>query len=192
MFLKQPDKNSDYIEYEGIRFEIKRRHVRYFRVEFIGIEPRIITPYGSSVKKILKENIKRIKLKYIKYLKLKKLAEDLQFSFRDNKEFINLVNSHINLFSKELNVKVKEIKFRKMKRMWGNCRSSGVVTLNSKLKNLPEEIIVYIIYHELLHLKVNGGHNKEFKTEIKKKFSNYKKINTELKVFSIKLDESYM
>ncbi|MCK5221920.1 MAG: M48 family metallopeptidase, partial [Candidatus Aminicenantes bacterium] len=83
---------------------------------------------------------------------------------------------------------VKEIKYRKMRRMWGNCRSNGVITLNSRLIKLPENVISYILFHELLHLDERGGHSIRFKRRMKKKFSDHKKIEMDLKSYFIKFD----
>ncbi|MCK4890488.1 MAG: hypothetical protein KAS97_11205, partial [Candidatus Aminicenantes bacterium] len=70
MFFKNPEQENKFLEYEGITFEVIRRRVRYFRVEFHGKIPRMILPPGGNLKKTLKENIKRIKRKYEKYLDL--------------------------------------------------------------------------------------------------------------------------
>ena len=98
------------------------------------------------------------------------------------------MKNYFNLFSKDLGVKYKMVKFRKMRKMWGNCRSNGIITLNSHLVRLPERIVSYIIYHELLHLKVKGGHNSRFKFRMKAKFPDLKEIEEELKTYFIKIN----
>ncbi len=179
---------NKFFEYEGITFEIIRRKVRYFRVEFNGEIPRMILPPGGDQKKVLKENIGRIKRKYEKYLDLIDVAGELKFYKRDSQAFEEIVRRYTELFSKELQVNVREIKYRKMRRMWGNCRSNGVITLNSRLKKLPENVISYIIFHELLHLDERGGHSIRFNRRMKKRFSDHKKIEMELKSYFIKFD----
>ena len=188
MFLKYPDHSINFIEYEGINFEIVRRNVRYFRVEFRGEVPRMIIPPGGNLKRILRENIGRIRIKYDGYLDLSDKARKLEYSDRDLNTFSEIVSKYSEQFSKELRVKVSVIKFRKMRRMWGNCRSNGVITLNSRLAKLPENIISYIVYHELLHLTEKGGHTISFKKRMKEKFYNLKKIEAELRSWFIKFD----
>ena len=188
MFLKYSDQSVNYIEYDGINFEIVRRNVRYFRVEFRGEIPRMILPPGGNLNKILRENIGRIRKKYDGYMELVSKAQDLKSSVRDLTSFREIVHKYSEQFSKELRIKVKIIKFRKMIRMWGNCRSNGVITLNSRLAKLPENIISYIIYHEILHLNEKGGHTIRFKKRMKEKFHDQKKIEGELKSWFIKFD----
>ena len=47
----------------------------------------------------------------------------------------------------------QSIKYRKMKSSYGNCSSSGVITLNVMLMRTGYEIIDYVIAHELCHLR---------------------------------------
>jgi len=48
-----------------------------------------------------------------------------------------------------------------MKSRWGTCRSSGKITLNLRLIELPEPCIEYIVMHELCHL-MHPNHSKAF------------------------------
>ncbi|GAH07688.1 unnamed protein product, partial [marine sediment metagenome] len=41
-----------------------------------------------------------------------------------------------------------------MKNKWSSCSSRGNVTLSSELIGLPNEVVEYVIVHELLHLIV--------------------------------------
>ncbi|MEN8153257.1 MAG: M48 family metallopeptidase [Acidobacteriota bacterium] len=176
------------IDFEGMKFSFIKRNVRYFRVEFRAEGPVLVLPFGEDPILFLKENKKRIKKNYDKLNTRKEIAEKLSFSKRNSEEFNNIVENYFDHFSAELKVKYRAVKFRKMRKMWGNCRSNGIITLNSNLILLPERIISYIIFHELLHLKVRGGHNLRFKTRMKAKFPDIKEIEEELRSFFIKLN----
>lgn len=45
------------------------------------------------------------------------------------------------------------IRLRTMKRTWGSCSASGVITLNPRLIKAPSACIDYVIAHELCHLQ---------------------------------------
>jgi len=50
------------------------------------------------------------------------------------------------------------MRLRKMKRTWGSCSTSGVITLNPRLIKAPQACVDYVIAHELCHLKeMNHG-----------------------------------
>ena len=45
------------------------------------------------------------------------------------------------------------LRYRAMRRSWGNCRSNGVLTFNSRLIQYPPALIAHVIVHELCHLQ---------------------------------------
>jgi predicted metal-dependent hydrolase len=53
------------------------------------------------------------------------------------------------------------MRLRKMKRTWGSCSASGVITLNPRLIKAPQACIDYVIAHELCHLQ-EMNHGKAF------------------------------
>ena len=50
------------------------------------------------------------------------------------------------------------LRLRRMRRRWGSCSASGVITLNTHLVKAPTALLDYVILHELCHLReLNHG-----------------------------------
>lgn len=54
------------------------------------------------------------------------------------------------------------LKLRKMKRRWGSCTRTGVITINEHLIKVPDSCIRSVVVHELCHL-VHMNHGKQFR-----------------------------
>ena len=174
------------MEFEGIPFEVVRRRVRYSRVEFKTAGLRVVVPRGVNPLQILEDNKKSIVKKYHKLIQQRETARKIPMTDWTEEEFSTIISKYLELYSRQLKVKPPTIKFRKMKRRWGSCRSDGIITLNVFLQFVPEHLIAYIIYHELAHLIVRG-HNKKFKAIIANEFPNYRQLDKELNLYGLKL-----
>lgn len=75
---------------------------------------------------------------------------------------------------------IEKLRLRKMKSAWGICYKNKSITLNVLLICCPIEIIDYVIFHELCHLK-HMNHSKEFWSEVKAFHPNYKEAKLWLK-----------
>ena len=68
------------------------------------------------------------------------------------------------------------LKIRKMKGKWGVCNiTNKTITLNLELIKLNPKYLIYVIYHELCHLK-HPNHSKDFWALVEKYVPNYKQI----------------
>lgn len=65
-------------------------------------------------------------------------------------------------WSKHIQVQVKQIQLRPMRRKWASISTTGRLTLNTELLDLPKELGEFVIVHELVHLLV-PNHGKVFK-----------------------------
>lgn len=73
------------------------------------------------------------------------------------------------------------LKIRKMKGKWGVCNiTNKTITLNLELIKLNQKYLIYVIYHELCHLK-HPNHSKDFWALVEKYVPNYKQIKKEMK-----------
>ena len=66
----------------------------------------------------------------------------------------DIFEGRVRTYSKKLGVRVKRIDVKDLRNRWGSLTKSGVINLNLNLVKAPEDIIDYIVLHELCHLKV--------------------------------------
>ncbi|HLP48559.1 MAG TPA: M48 family metallopeptidase, partial [Candidatus Kapabacteria bacterium] len=147
---------------------------------------RVIVPRGIDPLRVLQENKISILKKYHKLISQVETARDKTLIKWPAAQFEAIVASYVDRYSRQLQVRAKEIKFRKMRRRWGSCRSDGIITFNRYLQFVPEKLIAYIVYHELTHLIVRG-HNQRFKKVIALEFPNYRVLDKELNLYGLKL-----
>jgi len=58
-------------------------------------------------------------------------------------------------------VRIGEIRIRTMSSQWGSCSTHGTITLTTALLLLPEELLRYVIIHELAH-RLHRRHSPAF------------------------------
>ncbi len=97
--------------------------------------------------------------------------------WKDNNDFKERVRD----VAKNMEVNVKSLAIRPVKRKWASCSTDGNLNFNSELLNLRKDIYEYVIVHELLlHFNV-PNHGKLWKSLITAHLGNYEKIERKLK-----------
>ncbi len=74
----------------------------------------------------------------------------------------------------------RRITIRSQKTRWGSCSTSGNISLNYRLMRYRQEIIDYVIIHELCHTK-QMNHSKKFWKLVEAIVPDYKILKRELK-----------
>lgn len=149
----------------------------------------IILPQGYNEKyayQLIKKHEKWIKEKYAILSKALELAKKVEIVNRSLKEFKQTIKQLVNEYSKELGVKVNRIYIRDMNTKWASCSPKGNISINKIAKFLPEDLLKYIIYHEMCHL-LEKRHNTKFWSLIAKKLPNYQELELKLLAYLIKL-----
>lgn len=157
------------IEINGtvLTFEIEKRRVKYPRLEFVTGELRLIVPQEykipSDSDKIVQKYRKWISSKNSEIQEAIKSANSygVNLEQKDKKELQSVIDKAIRKIARRLNVKPLAVKIRRMKTKWGSCSKEGNLTFNSLLSNLPDNLIRYVVCHEMIHLKVRR-HDGEF------------------------------
>ena len=74
-----------------------------------------------------------------------------------------------------MGIKYPLVKIRSMKSRWGSCQPGlGIITLNSKMIELPKEAIEYVVLHEFAHF-IHPNHSKDFYGLVEEMMPDWKK-----------------
>jgi predicted metal-dependent hydrolase len=78
-----------------------------------------------------------------------------------------------------LEVRVRAVTFRKMRRKWASCSTAGRLTFEKSLLSKSAELQDYVIVHELLHFSV-PNHGKLWKSLMRAYLGNYEALESRL------------
>lgn len=78
-----------------------------------------------------------------------------------------LVTEKAESYAEEIQVCVKQIAIKDQKSRWGSCSSRGNLNFSWRLILMPENILDYVVAHEVAHLR-HMNHSAEFWSLVKK------------------------
>jgi predicted metal-dependent hydrolase len=169
-----------------VNYEVVHRRIKNPRLETKTGKLVLILPEGYYDHQGL---VKRYQEWIYKKISLINSSENLKLNLnRSEADLKGLINFLVNMYSLELGKKYNNISFRKMRARWGSCDSQGNLKFNKSLKYLPEELIEYVVFHEVAHLS-ELGHNKDFWEIVRLKYSNYKELDQELSAYWFTIKE---
>jgi predicted metal-dependent hydrolase len=169
--------------YEKTLYEVemilqeKMKWITQKQKEIKRLEPEIIAPSfenGSTlpflgnnyileiiIRKDQKEELIFEKNKFLAYLEVdhysnqKGVVEKLYFEWLNSKAN-EVFKEKVDKYSKIIGVDPKGIVTKNLKNRWGSLSKNKTLNLNIHLVKAPEDVINYIIIHELCHLRIQG------------------------------------
>ncbi len=113
--------------------------------------------------------------------------DELLFQKHVDRFYKTQTQKHIPAFveewAEEMSLSPSNIRFRKTKRQWGSCSGKNVLSFNTMIMKLPQDVIQYIIVHELAHIR-HKHHQKAFWKEVEAYLPDYKFQVKELKNYT--------
>ncbi|UOF00602.1 M48 family metallopeptidase [Bdellovibrio reynosensis] len=91
------------------------------------------------------------------------------------REAVQHLSERVKYWAEQMNLHPAQLKFREQRTRWGSCTSRKSINLNWRLIVFAEEIIDYVIIHELAHLE-HMNHSDRFWGLVEKYSENYKDI----------------
>ena len=89
-------------------------------------------------------------------------------------------SERVQYYSSLMGVTYERITIRNQKTRWGSCSAKGNLNFNYQLYYLPEELLDYVVVHELAHRK-HMNHSAAFWEEVGRYYPDYKEARKRLK-----------
>lgn len=86
----------------------------------------------------------------------------------------------IGEWAARLDVRVRAITIRKMRRKWASCSTAGRLTFDESLLSKSRDLQDYVIVHELLHVSV-PNHGKLWKSLMRAYLGDYEALEARLR-----------
>ncbi len=100
----------------------------------------------------------------------------------DRKEAREKLGKRLAELAQEHNFQYNRVSIRNQRTRWGSCSSKDNISLNMKLLHLPDQLIDYILLHELVHTRVKN-HSKDFWNELEIVVPNARIIDKQLREY---------
>jgi len=183
---------AENIEINGIGqvlFERSKRakHINISIKPFKGV--RVAVPYGVSFKKA--KQVAQSKRSWIRrHLDKMKQVEKEHDAFTKNSIEIDRTEAskklvdRLNELSEKHDFSYNKVFIRNQKTRWGSCSAKNNISLNMNLVRLPDEMIDYVLLHELVHTRLKN-HTNGFWAELDRLVGNAKGMSKRLNEYKV-------
>ena len=182
--------NAATIKIDGAGLVLFERSKRAKRVS-ISVKPfkgvRVAVPYGLSFKKAAefvhtKADWIKIHLEKMKQYEKQGYFDPNPANGIDRVEAKTVLTRRLQQLAKNNGFSYNRVFIRNQRTRWGSCSTKNNISLNMKLVILPDELIDYVILHELVHTR-KKDHSKAFWAEMDKLVGNAKKMASRLRSY---------
>ena len=94
------------------------------------------------------------------------------------------IGKRVRHYCEIMGVTVGYVTVKNQKTRWGSCSAKGNVNFNYQLAFLPEELLDYVVIHELAHRR-HMDHSRAFWAEVEKYCPDYLERREQLKEYSL-------
>jgi predicted metal-dependent hydrolase len=164
-----------------IDYEVVQKAVKNPRLEYRNSKLKVIIPEKyPNPEEIVRRHQRWIYNRHCHMKRVHCCANQLSLvSERGEDEFKALIHTLVDKIGDEIGIKPEKIRFRKMKTKWGSCSSKGHLNFNYHMRQVPEEMIEYVVFHEMVHL-IELNHSSRFWKHIESRYPDHKEKKKEL------------
>ena len=129
--------------------------------------------FGKSGNRLEKVEERRKELKTIEKLSMTEIHKLADLALK-------VISVKVKHYAGLMNVQYGRITIRNQKTRWGSCSSKGNLNFNCLLMLAPDEVVDYVVIHELCHL-IDMNHSKAFWKQVEQMMPDYQKHRKWLK-----------
>ena len=185
--------DSRTIYVDGVGLILFERSIRAKRV-IISVKPsngvRVAIPNRVSFKSVLEfVNLKKpwIQKHLVRIKQMESQRQAVNSSvIIDKADASKKLASRLHYLAEKHGFTYNRVITRNQKTRWGSCSSKNNISLNMKLVLLPEDLMDYVIIHELVHTRIHD-HSKGFWGELGKYIGDEKAVAKRLRRYGLGL-----
>lgn len=168
------------ISNQDIKYDVVHRKIKYPRLEFRTGSLLLVLPDSLGNEEDFLKRHQRWIYKKTNFIKntLKSVRKGNLIE-REDAKFRDIINRLVKDFSGELKGRLNKVFFKTMSSKWASMSYKGNLTINTLLKYLPDKIIKYVVFHEIVHLR-ERKHNDRFWRLVSKRYKNPKIMESSL------------
>ena len=180
-------RTDDRVELKGVGLIIIERSKRARRIR-ISVHPvkgvRVTVPYGVSFR--IGKAFAESKISWIKkHLERSQKIIPVSISgITDAKSAKEKLICRLNELSIKYDLLYNRVFIRNQKTRWASCSARNNISLNMKLALLPDDLLDYVLLHELMHTQIKNHSIKFWKT-LDDMVRDAKKIDRRLKDYQL-------
>ena len=148
------------IKPEFVRVTIPRRQTLKDAQKFVEQKINWIKKHSNNMKELIQKS--------------KELPKINKEEARDK------LGKRLSELAMEHNFQYNRVSIRNQRTRWGSCSSKDNISLNMKLLHLPNQLIDYILLHELVHTRVKN-HSQDFWNELETVVPNARTVDKQLR-----------
>lgn len=100
-----------------------------------------------------------------------------------------ILPKRLKLLSNQHGISYGSLRIRKMTSRWGSCSSKKNISLSYYLVQLPDELVDYVLLHELAHT-IHHNHGKQFWAFMDEKLPDAKRLKKDIKTHRPRVEPS--
>ena len=169
-------------------YRVDFRRVKEPSLEFNSNQMTMIIPEAANPDEAVNKHMDWIAQVHASIIHALHEAKKKDLKSKTQEVFRQQVWDYAEKCSAELGVDFYKIKFKKMDEKWASCDTHGNLTVNTLMKQLPDYLIEYVIFHEIVH-RVEMNHGKNFWKIMRQKYPDHGSIDLELFVYWLMVEK---